>query len=312
MLNPIKKIPFLLSCIPLLLVSCTSTVFDESDKLEKVPISFSVQPETRGAVIKLEDMTDFKVWGWRKVSSDSEYISVFNGVNVTKNSGWDYEGGDIYWNMNEYYDFYAVHPNNITADVTNSGSITINDFDCSKTGADAVDLMTASRTGMNGSAPEEVALTFNHELAKVNIIVTSEGDAVNITNAKVYGISHIGTLKNKQWTVGDSSTEGKPSFSGSLNIPEADIQPHELFGGSLLLIPTSAEKLANAILSFDYQYEDGTSESAKIDLKRDPIQEWLAGSQYKYTITIPRSTEELKLEVTVLPWTKEENTSVEW
>ena len=296
------------------LVSC-SNVNDDPD-ISQAPIEFGTTV-SRAAVSDKNGLSSFSVWGGCQRIED-----LFDGTVVDKNGA--YTDGTRYWIPGETFYFYAVHPavlpQGTTVDVTDvagNGIITVTNFDCSATGADAVDLMTATAQrvthnpiGLNDT--KAVPLTFNHELAKVNIIVTSEGDAVNIKNAKVYGISHIGTLNNKQWAVGNSSTEGEPSFSGSLNIPEADIQPHDLFGGSLLLIPTSAEKLANAILSFDYQYKDGTSESAKINLKRDPIQEWLAGSQYKYTITIPRSTEELKLEVTVLPWTKEENTSVEW
>lgn len=305
-----------LAAILLLTAACTDELNDCPTDTGRV-IAFTPSAESRAAVdgSALPSGSSFSVWGWYGTEGDITK-QVFKNEHETvseSNGKWTYTGGVQYWIPGNTYNFYGVYPAELpNVDVTNNGNITVTNFNCSATGTDAVDLMTASRTEMKGNNPETVAMKFNHELAKVNIIVTSEGDAVNIKNAKVYGISHIGTLNNKQWAVGNSSTEDNPSFSGSLNISEEDIQPHELFGGSLLLIPTSAEKLANAILSFDYQYKDGTSESAKINLKRDPIQEWLAGSQYKYTITIPRSTEELKLEVTVLPWTKEDNTSVEW
>lgn len=288
------------------LVSC-SNVSDDPD-ISQASIEFGTTV-SRATVGSKDDLSSFSVWG-----GYDEKNNLFKKTTVYNNG--TYEGGTRYWVPNKTFNFYAVHPVLDNANVEDNGNIIIENFDCSATGADAVDLMTATAQRVTHNPiglddTKAVPLTFNHELAKVNIIVTSEGDAVNITNAKVYGISHIGTLKNKQWTVGDSSTEGEPSFSGSLNIPEADTQPHELFGGSLLLIPTSDEKLANAILSFDYQYEDGTSKSAKIDLKRDPIQKWMAGSQYKYTITIPRNSVDITVTVEVLPWTDKDYT-VTW
>lgn len=305
------KIPICLAATMILSAACTDELADKSTDGTQA-IAFAPATETRAAVNGSGELGNFKVWGWYG-TPDAINKNVFDGKTIIA-PNWTYEGGDQYWIPGNTYNFYGVYPANLPENsvaVTSDGNITITNFDCSATGADAVDLMTASRKGMDGSAPEKVALTFNHELAKVNIIVTSEGDAVDITDAKVYGISHIGTLKNKQWTVGESSTVGNPSFRGSLNIPEADTKPHELFGGSLLLIPTSTEKLANAILSLDYQYKDGTSKSAKINLQQGLIKEWVAASQYKYIITIPKNFVDITVTVEVLPWADKDYT-VTW
>lgn len=291
------------------LASCTDTATGEPDTDARA-IAFTPAAETRAAVdgTTLPANSSFKVWGWYDTNKN-----VFNGNTVSNTSGaWTYDGGTQYWIKDMTYNFYGVYPADVTASVESNGTITVTNFDCSATGANAVDLMTATHTrDYDGTNADAVNMPFKHELARVNIIVISEGDAVKISNAKIYGINHMGTLNNNQWTVGAVSTEANPSFSGSLEIPSADINSYGLFGGDLLLIPASTEKLTNATLSFDYQYVNGTSKSAKIELQRDRIQEWVAGSQYKYAVTIPRNAVDITVNVEILKW-DERNYTVTW
>lgn len=304
------KYKFFLSGAALILTaaSCTSTLSDEP-ATDARAISFTPAAETRAAVDGTTLPNDFLVWG------GYSNTLLFEGETVHPDGS--YENGTRYW-VPGTYNFYAVYPATIKdKDKTtfSNGTLTVKNFDCSATGNAAVDLMTAASGVMEykegNNPPESVNLNFQHELARVNIIVTSEGDAVKISNAKIYGINHIGTLSNNQWTMSEVSTETNPSFRGSLEIPSADTKPYGLFGGDLLLIPASTEKLTNAILSFDYQYVNGTSKSAKIELKRDRIQEWVAGSQYKYTVTIPKNAVDITVNVEILKW-NEKNYTVTW
>ena len=314
------KYRFFLSGAALILTaaSCTSTLSDEP-ATDACAISFTPAAETRAAVgTYFPKGSSFSVWGW--YGTDSQITNnVFDGETVTKSGeAWTYTGGTRYWIAGRTYNFYGVYPvypqtssdNGTTATVDATGKITVTNFDCSATGENAVDLMTATAQG-DGSNPSSVAMQFKHELARVNIIVTSEGDAVKISNAKIYGINHMGTLSNDQWKVGEVSTETNPSFSSSLEISLGDTKPYGLFGGDLLLIPASNEKLINATLSFDYQYVNGTFKSEKIKLKRDRIQEWVAGSQYKYTVAIPKNAIDVTVNVEILKW-NEKNYTVTW
>ena len=315
MLNPIKKISFVFSCIPLLLVSCTSTVFDESDKLEKVPISFSVpQTVTRAVVNDGTDLSDFRVWGWRRVSNDAtEYFSVFDGEKVTKDSGWNYEGGIRYWNKGEFYDFYAVHPVYDDVNIDNLGNITINNFNCSVIGENAVDLMIAARQNMN--IPQKTDLKFSHELSKVNIIVKSEGSDIIIKSISLINAGYFGNFSSDTWSITSKSTEGVPATFSKSDIPlNPDGTEVNVFG-DMLLLPLSRTDFDSMIkIEYSYLYNEQSYDSGpkEISLNTATVTSWDKGGNYKYTITIPRLTEELKLDVRVLPWDKVDNANVEW
>ena len=193
--------------------------------------------------------------------------------------------------------------------VADDGTITVTDFDCSKTGSEAVDLMTATAPG-DGDNPEKVAMEFQHELAKVKFIVVSEGDAITLTNAKLYGVSHKGSLNGKIWTPDAvSRTDDTPFQTSSLEI--ADTQEHPLFGGDLLLIPHNS--LDGATLTFVYHYS-GETETHSVSSVLNAVGTviaWEAGQSYNYRISIPRNAVDVKLEVTVNNW-EEENYTVEW
>ena len=316
-----KRIPATLGALSLLLLltvaSCTSTLSDEPTTDTRA-ISFMPTAETRAAVTgtSLPDGSSFSVWGWYGTKGTITN-NVFDGETVTKSGGaWTYGGGSRYWIAGNTYNFYAVYPDelptDVKADVSSDGTITVTDFDCSQTGDAAVDLMTATATG-NGSNPAPVALTFNHELARVNIIVTSEGDAVNISDARLYGISHIGSLKGNEWDFGGISDVNAPSFeTESLSIPANDTQDYFLFGGDLLLPPHKSLS-DNATLDFSYQYTigDTTSKSASIKLKTSSVTTWEKGKRYNYRINISRNATNVTLVVEVTNWI-EKNYTVEW
>ena len=204
----------------LLAASCTTSLTDEPDTTARA-IAFSTpQAGTRAAVTSSADMRDFSVWG----GYDSSVDNVFNNETVHAQT-WTYSGGTRYWIPGKTYNFYAVHPAGLNASVNASGTITVTDFDCSKTGSEAVDLMTATAPG-DGDNPEKVAMEFQHELAKVKFIVVSEGDAITLTNAKLYGVSHKGSLNGKIWTPDAvSRTDDTPFQTSSLEI--ADTQEHQ-------------------------------------------------------------------------------------
>lgn len=299
-----------LAAFCLTFVSCTSTVDDGLQNSRA--ITFTPAADTRAAVTGYEDMGDFQVWGWYGGDGTAAPNNVFDGTVVYKDAGWNYTDGVRYWKAGETYNFYAVYPTDVKANVSSEGTITVTDFDCSQTGDAAVDLMTATATG-NGSNPAPVALTFNHELARVNIIVTSEGDSVNISDARLYGISHIGSLNGNEWDFVGISDVDAPSFeTESLSIPANDTQDYFLFGGDLLLPPHKSLS-DNATLDFSYQYTigDTTSKSVSIKLKTSSVTTWEKGKRYNYRINISRNATNVTLVVEVTNWI-EKNYTVEW
>lgn len=288
--------------IALIAAACTQT---DDDTPQGRAISFRPAAETRAAVgADKTGMEDFLVWG-----GYTEQL-LFDGETVHPDGR--YEGGTRYWVPGKW-NFYAIHPKGINASCTN-GTFTVTDFDASKkTGDDAVDLMTATASeeyieGKN--PPTSVGLAFHHELARVNVIIVSEGDAVTISNAKLYGISHIGSLNGNTWALGTVSNSSQPSFT-TATLEIADTQEHLLFGGDLLLPPHAG--LDAATLEFDYQYTTGdtSSKSSTIKLKTASVTAWEKAKRYNYRIKIPRNAVEVELIVEVADWEQKDYT-VEW
>lgn len=289
------------AAIALIAAACTQT---DDDTPQGRAISFRPAAETRAAVdADKTGMEDFLVWGGYTGQQ------LFEGETVHPDGR--YEGGTRYWVPGEW-NFYAIHPRGINASCTN-GTFTVTGFDASKTGDDAVDLMTASTpvTYPEGSnPPTSVGLTFHHELARVNVIIVSEGDAVTISNAKLYGISHTGSLNGNTWALGTVSDSSQPSFT-TTTLAIADTQEHLLFGGDLLLPPHAG--LDAATLEFDYQYTTGDTEvkHSKLSLKTTNVTAWEKGQYIKYKITIPLNNTDIKFSVEILPW-DEKDYNVTW
>lgn len=288
------KYRFFLSGAALILTaaSCTSTLSDEP-ATDARAISFTPAAETRAAVEgDFPGGSSFSVWGW--YGRDSQITNnVFDGETVTKSDGaWTYTGGTQYWISGMTYNFYGVYPfypqtssdNGTTATVDKTGEITVTNFDCSATGENAVDLMTATAPGLLGDAAPTVAMPFQHELAKVKIVVKAEqGVSATITSATLYGIDIQGTLSGGSWTGLDAPVETTNTpftLSDSKDVnsatPEAD-----LFG-TLLLIPQGCQelKLDIAITRYGEQQEMQT-----ISLGTS-IAQWAAAQSYRYVLTI--------------------------
>lgn len=282
-------------------VSCTDTVTGEPCTGTR-SIAFTPAAETRAAVDKTADLQDFSVWG----GYDGDATNVFNGVTVQALS-WTYSGGTQYWIEGKTYQFYAVHPvtlpSSTTAVVATNGSITITDFDCSKTGKDAIDLMTATATG-KGSNPVPVALSFGHELSRVKFSIQTEA-TVTLSNISLTGIAYKGTFSKEPnasgtWTnltiADETDTPFKTVDGGTLTESTGSI---DLLGGDLLLIP---QDLTNAVFTMTWTYEDGTKKTVDVPLPKAGQKEWKRGISYHYSAVIPEQSSDIELTVSVGDW----------
>lgn len=317
-----RRINLLVIAASLFVVSCSTTEGDGLDEDNRA-ISFQMpQTVSRAAIDQFPARSTFLVWG----GYDNNATGIFNGETVTESKGsWNYSGGTRYWAPEKIYDFYAVYPKfpakgtegQTTATVAPDGTITISNFDCSKTGKEAVDLMTASNTGISyvSGEPNPVALKFSHELARLSFVVQSEGSRVQIEQISIVGVGYKGTFTSpNSWTVTELSTESSP-FSRTMFEVNPDETGVDVFG-DILLLPATADQLKNAKLKLTYRYEyNGTTGkllSKEISLATPAVQSWDKGQSYNYKLSIPVQSEDLKLNVTVLPWNKNEDASVEW
>ena len=296
------------AAIALIAAACTQT---DDDTPQGRAISFRPAAETRAAVdADKTGMEDFLVWGGYSGQQ------LFEGETVHPDGR--YEGGTRYWVPGETFNFYAIHPkfsseSRVTTDVDmGNGTFIVTAFDASATGTEAVDLMTATASvTYTGTPPTSVELAFHHELARVNVIIVSEGDAVTISNAKLYGISHTGNLNGNTWSLDAVSDRSQPSFT-TTTLEIADTQEHLLFGGDLLLPPHNTLG-DEATLEFHYQYTTGdtSSKSSTIKLKTASVTAWEKAKRYNYRIKIPRNAVEVELTVEVADWEQKDYT-VEW
>lgn len=296
--NDMKRIPATLlwaSSLLLLLpaASCTDTLGGDPDTDARA-ITFTPAAETRAAVDDADDMADgFKVWGWYDTDKN-----VFNGNTVSNTSGaWTYDGGTQYWIKGKTYNFYGVYPANVPASVDPNGTITVTGFDCSATGTNAVDLMTATHTRTyDGTNANAVNMPFQHELARVKVSVESNGATVD--GLKVYGVGYKGNFNStgtpSKWTVTGTATEGNTLLSETTEL-------------DMLLLPVT--ELTNAMLKVTYYYGSDASATRTDEASLAIAGGWAAGQQYHYKVSIVAG--KLTITVTVVEW-NEEDTSVKW
>lgn len=318
---------FIISVFSIFLaVACTSDNDVPFPDSEAPSIDFEGSALTRGIVNAADDMSAFDVWGWYSpISGPRTARQVFDATLVSRNgTTWTYDNIQR-WQQGNSYQFYAIYPSfdaecgYESASCGQNGNFTIKNFDCSKTGDEAVDLMTAVRSvecGTDGY-PGKVSMPFQHELAKVTITVISESSVVTITNCKIFGVRYKGTFIRK--SIGTTSWQGF-----SVNAQEDDFFKAEEFSlnndgentlvrnvfGEMLLLPHTDDMLSEVKLLFSYHYGDEiTDRESTIDLQNEAVKSWEPGKSYDYTITI-RSTD-LSVAVKIMDW-QETNTSVEW
>lgn len=296
-----------LLCLTVLLMpGCTSPIGSGDDPSSStLAINFGTpQADTRAAVSSSADMGNFSVWG------GYDGNNVFNQVTV-HSPGWTYDGGTRYWIPGKTYNFYAVHPAGVGS-CDSDGTITIEDFDCSKTGNEAVDLMTARATGLEGSEAPMVGLKFGHELARVNFQAKAQGSKVTITSFKINGVSYAGDFSQQpssesaQWTPKKVTSAGDGFFS----VTNIMIENTTDLLGDLLILPQQLET-GKQQLAISFRYDGETTDRTQtIDLRiENGTTEWTASQSYTYTLDL--RTASLTLTVTIQDWTKE-NADVTW
>ena len=242
-------------------------------------ISFRTPAVTRAAVEgDFPEDSQFSVWGWYTSQNGSN--QPFDNVPVTYDgSTWSYTGGLRYWVLGATYDFYAVYPAGLqNVDCTDQGVVTVTGFDASKTGAEAVDLMTARKTGVRHTDANTIApvgLEFGHELAKVNITATVEGGNATVSSVTLAGVDISGDFQSPStWS---NATTGSYDSTGNIVL---SANPTDLLG-DLLVIPQNVDE--NITLTISYNL-DGASVSGRQVQLPATVTRWEDGKSYQYTL----------------------------
>lgn len=302
-----------------LFLSCARITADSFVGKDNAISFMAPETETKAAVDTKDNLTDFNVWGWHTVGGSGS-SQIFDATVIHKDAGWDYTDGTRFWILGETYDFYALHPaiTGGTVSYDREGNLSVTGFDCSGTGEDAIDLMTACSNGIQydeNNRPQPVSLEFSHELARLKFIVKSENTSVTVENFKVYGFGYKGNLSKQvgsgtiaNWDVTSVSSETATPFEvPSFELNRTAGMEKDVFG-DILVIP--GNELTDAEMYIEYRYlGESTSQSSTISLNTSTTSKWEAGKSYRYILTVKGG--QLTVNVSIDPW-DEENTSVSW
>ena len=270
-----------------LAVACTSDNDVPFPDSEAPSIDFEGSALTRGIVNAADDMSAFDVWGWYSpISGTGTARQVFDATLVSRNgTTWTYDNIQR-WQQGNSYQFYAIYPSfdaecgYESASCDQKGTFTINNFDCSKTGDEAVDLMTAVQSvecGTDGY-PGKVSMPFQHELAKVNIKATVEGGNAIVTKITFSGMKTGGNYNSASTDRWSDTKSG--SFINETRQP-LDTKGVDLLG-DMLLIPQNVNN--DIKLKVEYIL-DGVQQTPKEFTLPATVEKWEAGKSYRYTIT---------------------------
>ena len=298
------------------MVSCSNV--NDDPNISQTPIDFGTTV-SRAAVADKSELSSFSVWGGYQGVED-----LFDGTVVDKNGA--YTDGTRYWIPGKTFNFYAVHPATLPSgatanvtDVAGNGIITVTDFDCSKFGTEAVDLMTASRIGMDGSNPEKVALTFKHALTRITFSAKladrlDEGYSLHVNEVALWASNKGDMTQNMNQTdsqpvwitqpylqEGDNEGDINEEYNAYLYrltssdgalianpISKGDAVPLNVKGkGDLLVVPQEMN-YTRPVLAINYTLSYGESTSTAI-WKVYPLKgntDWTPGTSLNYTFTI--------------------------
>ena len=267
-------------------------------------IRFTTPVLTRAVVdgSSLPSGSSFLVWGFRTAVGENVSMIDFDGETVTENNGtWSYTGGIRYWIPGYTYKFYALYPTNIgpVSSYDNNGMLTIIGFNCSKTGEEAIDLMTASSTGINyigDETPQPVSLKFIHKLAKIQFVAKSEGGNATVDSIELSGISTSGNYVESENPIWNDLQEGIISVKKTTTVTTSE---NTDVSGDLLLIPQMLEK---PVITVTYSTEVEKNKKVTYSLPVDVITQWSAAQAYRYTFTITGGGYIIFDVPTVNPW----------
>lgn len=287
--------------LPLLLaVSCTK----HSPEQDRSAIAFAPAPHTKSIVEAPANMQSFAVWGYFTPKGNTASEEIFSRTKVYRPDDgfgdWTYDS-PRYWTEGSYR-FYAVHPDTtaVKAACTDGTGLTI---DFSSPAAD-IDLMTAAATRTYSAADpasaDAVPLDFGHLLARVSIVVSTQGGEITINSLTFSGMHLSGTCSytpaaasaadQVKWTVDYGAQDG----TGLFTLVSADeALSGERTYADLLLIPDQDPSASTVNLV--YRVGSGEAETVSMKLPAAPL--WECGKRYTYTITVKPGSAELKIHV---------------
>ena len=274
---------------------CSSvTVGEAGDGMPEGAIGFD-SGLTKAAVTDVAGMEDIRVWGtYSRDGGTGTEVFGAEGQEVHYAGGaWTYSPVR-YWVMGAEYDFYAVHPAEVAGVTVGDGGIEIKGFDATA----GHDLMTATAKGIRYdevSAIQPVSLTFEHLLARVNIVgMVTGGGQMHVQEIDFTGMKETGDYGADGWT-GLQEGGGFSKTGFTLNSAAGT----DIFG-DMLMIP---QAVAGLEISMTYTENDETEEQqVSYPLPAGEVAAWEAGRSYRYTFTVDVAGNIIFMKPVVTDW----------
>lgn len=294
-----KKTHLLLAVAAFALASCSQD--EPVSTNEGRAISFRPAMGSRATEITNDNLSSINVTaflGSQTFFSDLDFVK--DGTYFVSTPEYHWPGDD------SELSFYAYAPSNPGAPVTISNSSKMmTDFSPAASTADQVDFITATATGKKSlNEGTGVPLTFNHQLAQIEILAKSDNDAYTF---KISGM-RIGqpvskgtfTFDDSAWTLGTDKAIYEESCDEVTLTPTAVSVMGE--GGNAILIPQqltawdinndAANANKGAYLSVKLQINTAAgaqvypfASNADCDWAAMPIDtDWQPGKKYIYTL----------------------------
>ena len=335
------------------LTACTKTNITPNDDLTNAlnpssgaPIAF----ESQDAFTKADDNTDpeafmavraggFKVWSWFQgttagpmfgengtVVTDNNYVADLEEGQTMPKPNWTYSP-TRYW-LNGTYNFAAVYPSTVSgeykpAQTGGTPVLTVKDFDVTTQD----DLLVAFNNGPDGNGidggnhPDEVALTFQHALASLNVQLhvaqeTISGVLVNVIEAEVREVSFKGISKKADyigegWANHSTETIDVGKILSTRVVLTEDYQT--ILDEGLLAIPQEMNDGVSLYILADITLPTGQKLQKSWDFPLSGIEEcpeWEKNKKYIYKAILTAEADIEFEEPIVQPWIQGESTGV--
>lgn len=273
---------------------CSSvTVGEAGDGMTEGAIGFT-SGMTKAAVTDVSEMENIRVWGtYTKDGSSAEVFGTAGQEVHYAGGAWTYSPVR-YWILGAEYAFHAVHPAEVTGVMVGDGGIEIKGFDATQ----GHDLMTATAKGIRYdevSAIQPVSLTFEHLLARVNIVgMVTGGGQMHVQEIDFTGMKETGDYGADGWT-GLQEGGGFSKTGFTLNSAAGT----DIFG-DMLMIP---QAVAGLEISMTYTENDETEEQqVSYPLPAGEVAAWEAGRSYRYTFTVDVAGNIIFMKPVVTDW----------
>lgn len=291
-------------CLPVLFISlsalcgCDSNTLDDIENEVHLPlygyIHFDTQAPTRGTLV--EDMKrNFGVMGYSWEYNDANDVwntvkvqakpNEFYAKKVTYSDGLHSYTPLVPWKVASKYTFFGYYPhesesgNSVTVSGANVEGTPFLTYTLPAVVADMQDVMTASVYNTDYRSSREVALTFKHRMAAVDVQIINQnaefnGEAVyvKLTDLKL-NFTNLKYNKAKVWmdeSMGMDRTEAankKASYSMTttpLTVDPSDVASGTInmvsSGSPLILIPQEVDGTTQSLrgsVTFNLAYVDG-------------------------------------------------------